>query len=66
MTGGFPARYPGRCAACGDRIHEGDPIRMTTTGAVHDDCDDTPATTRPEPAPCPVCWLTNPEGACDR
>lgn len=69
----FPARYPGRCGTCDERIHEGDPIRMVDNGdgdrfAAHDDCDTVPttdplATTNPV---CQTCWLTHPEGACDR
>lgn len=34
----FPARFGGRCAECEGGIVEGDPIRMTDDGAVHDDC----------------------------
>jgi len=63
----FPARYPGRCAAdCDERIHEGDLVRMTDEGVVHANCDEVVLVVRPEPAPCGVCWLTHPEGACDR
>lgn len=67
----FPARYPGPCAAdCGTRIHEGDPIRMTDDGAVHDDCTAAearePDPLRAEHPVCSKCWLTHPEGACDR
>lgn len=64
----FPARYPGRCETCDERIHEGDPIRMTDDGPIHDDCEHRNAapTARPEPKPCTTCWLTHPEGACDR
>jgi hypothetical protein len=62
----FPARYPGQCRSCGERIHELDPIRMTDDGAAHDDCTDAAPIERPEPKPCATCWLTHPEGACDR
>lgn len=62
----FLARYPGQCVACGGRIREGDPIAMTDEGARHGDCDAAePAPAREHPV-CPVCWLTHPEGACDR
>jgi hypothetical protein len=63
----FPARYPGQCPACDERIHEGDQIRFTEGGTtVHDDCDAVDVKDRPEPAPCTTCWLVHPEGACDR
>ena len=62
----FPARYPGRCVECGEGIYEGMPIRMADDGAVHDDCD-TAAPPEPVEHPvCQTCWLTHPEGACDR
>lgn len=62
----FPARFPGYCVACDERIHEGDPIRMTDDGAMHQDCTTAAPVERPEPPVCPTCWLTHPEGACDR
>lgn len=62
----FPARFPGRCDTCEERIHEGDPIRMTDTGAIHDDCTNAAPVEHPEPPVCPACWLTHPEGSCDR
>lgn len=63
----FTARYPGRCPACDERIHEGDLLRFTEGGyTVHDDCDALDVKDRPEPEPCKVCWLTHPAGACDR
>jgi hypothetical protein len=66
----FPARFAGRCGACDERIHEGDPIRFAAEGGytIHDDCDAIP-TTDPLAATHPVCstcWLTHPEGTCDR
>ena len=61
------ARYGGPCVAdCGERIHVGDPIRMTDDGAVHDDCAAHQPKPQPEPSVCSTCWLTHPEGACDR
>lgn len=45
-------------------------IAVTDDGAICADCDggvDAPSRHhRPEPKPCAVCWLTHPEGACDR
>ena len=65
----FLAKFPGRCGACGERIHEGDPIRYSAeswSNFIHDDCDDrAPMPERVHPV-CDVCWLTHPEGACDR
>ena len=62
----FLARYPGRCILCDERIHEGDPIVMTDDGARHDDCEEAaPPEPRENPV-CQTCWLTHPEGACDR
>lgn len=62
----FAARFPGRCASCDERIHEGDLINMTDDGATHEDCETAAPVERPEPKPCTVCWLTHPIGACDR
>lgn len=47
------ARWPGTCAACDYRWAEGDPIRHTDDGYIHDDCRE------PEPVAdvCPRCWL---------
>lgn len=64
----FPARFPGRCGACCERIHEGDLIRFSAESSnfIHDDCsghEQPPERTHPV---CDVCWLTHPEGACDR
>lgn len=36
----FPAAFESDCAACDDRIYEGDDIRMTNGEAVHEDCYD--------------------------
>jgi hypothetical protein len=69
MSRPFPARYPGACPACDERIREGDLIRFTEGNyTVHDDCDAIPsrdplAAAHPV---CQVCWLTHPAGACDR
>ena len=64
----FPARFPGRCNGCDERIHVDDPVRMTDDGVIHDDCAAIP-TADPLAAPyavCTTCWLTHPEGTCDR
>lgn len=64
----FPARNPGQCVACCGRIREGDPIVLDLASGFyrHGDCDNAePAPAREHPV-CPVCWLTHPEGACDR
>ena len=65
------AQFPGRCGACGERIHEGDPIRYSAeswSNFIHDDCDAAPAA---DPlaalhAVCQTCWLAHPAGTCDR
>ena len=62
----FPARYPGRCSECLERIYEGDHIEMTDRGAVHADCDHAAPPPERTQAACPVCFLTHPEGKCDR
>ena len=67
MSEPFSARYPGKCAACGERYPSATSIRRSDDGSyIHADC------TEHEPKPliegeaCPVCWLRHPEGACDR
>lgn len=52
MSRTFDARYGGRCSACEERIHEGDPVRFHEDALVHDDC--TTAAPR-ERAPQPIC-----------
>lgn len=63
----FPASYPGKCAACGERYPHGTDISKTDHGYIHVDCEDI---TEPKPLiegpPCPTCWLRHPQGACDR
>lgn len=61
------ARYADSCPACWGWIREGDQIRRRSdgTGWIHDECpaeDDL----APNHAVCETCWLTHPEGACDR
>lgn len=36
----FQAKYPGKCAACGERINEGQHVRYEDDFLVHDDCPD--------------------------
>lgn len=62
------AMYLTGCALpdCDVMIRPGDPIVMTDDGAIHDGC---PVARDPLAAAHPVCttcWLTHPEGACDR
>lgn len=64
----FPARYPGRCGACDERIHEGDPIRFSAESAtnfVHADCEAAaPPERKPQPM-CPRCFTELPvTGVC--
>lgn len=67
MSATFVARYPGRCPACDERIHVGDPLTFRDGGyTVHEDCESIDVQDRPELEPCPVCWLTHQDGACDR
>lgn len=63
----FPARYPGRCGACDERIYEGDQIRFDADSTViHGDCTEhEPKPVRENPV-CTTCWLAHPVGACDR
>jgi hypothetical protein len=35
----FTARYPGRCAACDERIHEGDLVKYDDDELVHTRCE---------------------------
>lgn len=62
----FTARYHGVCAACEKHIHEGDQVKYDAENqVVHDDCY--LHTSAPVEYPvCQVCWLTHPEGVCDR
>lgn len=34
----FNARYPGRCASCEERIHEGDLVKYEDDELVHTQC----------------------------
>ena len=58
----FPARYPGHCTRCDERINIGEPITYDEDDVVHADCDaHYEAAVRPV-AICPTCHLTKP---CD-
>ena len=63
------ARFSGTCPECGERWQPGDFIRAdepqpgTLPSWKHAACPDPLATTNPV---CQTCWLTHPEGACDR
>lgn len=59
------ARFKVPC--CDAPIIEGDLVQYRNDELIHADHDNLHAhVERPEPAPCDVCWLTHPEGACDR
>lgn len=67
MSRPFAAHYPSRCVACDERISVDDLIRFNDDDrVVHDDCTEAAPVERPEPKACTTCWLTHPEGACDR
>ena len=63
------ARYPGTCPECDQRWQPGDLIRagQPEPGDLpewrHASCPDPLATTNPV---CDRCWLTHPDGTCDR
>lgn len=63
------ARWSGVCPECGERWQPGDLIRADETELgtppawQHAVCPDPLATEHPG---CQECWLTHPEGACDR
>ena len=66
------ARYSGTCLMCGGRWEPGDLIRGQVDApgqsgywvrAVCPDDDDPLEATRPV---CQTCWLSHPEGVCDR
>lgn len=65
------ARYSGECPECGGRWQPGDFIRAETSPPgeppawKHASCPDDQDLTAQHPV-CDVCWLTHPEGACDR
>ena len=66
MSDLFAARFPGVCAACGDRFPAATSIRRVDGGYIHDDCDEPPNPSPIEGPACTICWLRHPEGECDR
>ena len=52
----FPARYPGRCPSCDERIHEGDLLTWADDKAVHADCDSAAPAEKPADI-CPKCYM---------
>lgn len=62
----FPARYPGRCAACQERIIEGDQIGYTEDDEiVHADCEASAPRETPPRETCPRCFMERSvSGAC--
>jgi hypothetical protein len=63
----FPAKLSGVCYECGLRINPGDPIARADAFRAwrHVTCPEEVDLTAPHPV-CQTCWLTHPEGACDR
>lgn len=60
----IPAKHPGRCPACEERIHEGDEITRAEDGEwLHADCPE-PVEEKPVVV-CDRCWLTKPCGCED-
>lgn len=60
----FTAKYPGRCAACEERIIPGEHVRYSEDDEiVHGICAD-PTPERPVEV-CGACWLTKPCGCED-
>lgn len=66
------AQYPGRCSCCEGRWSVGDGIKAKVVAAgeklvwVHQTCPDDPDAMSPIHPVCPHCWLTHPEGECER
>jgi hypothetical protein len=62
----FPAKYPGKCAACGEGIHVGDELRWEGYAAVHADCGAVVAPDDETTETCPRCHMAVAvNGACD-
>ena len=61
----FQAKYPGRCAACDERIYEGNWVRYEDDFLVHDDCDEVPERDAPQrnKRKCPDCYMIH-AGEC--
>jgi hypothetical protein len=62
---GFEASYPGKCGACGDRIHPGDQINYCDGATIHAFCDDRvdPDEPRRTERKCPDCFMIH-AGEC--
>lgn len=68
------ARYSGTCPECGGRWQPGDLIRCNHGSRVdggvavwqHVSCPDVPSDFDHHAPVCTTCWLSHPEGACDR
>ena len=65
----FPARYPGKCPTCGERIHVDDDCRWEGDDVVHADCGAIPDPLAPTTDVCPTCHQTRAVngtcGGCD-
>jgi hypothetical protein len=63
--GSFAARYPGRCAACDERIHEGDQVKYADDELLHTVCDvpSLPNERDDLTAVCRQCWTIH-KGEC--
>ena len=66
MSDPFSARFPGTCAACGERYPTATSIRRADDTYIHADCDEQPTPDPIEGPACSVCWLRHPTGECDR
>lgn len=66
------ARYSGTCIECGGRWEPNDLIRgHAVVGGqsgywAHDVCPDVASDFEHHAPVCETCWLSHPEGACDR
>lgn len=59
----FEAKYPGRCADCGEDIERGDLIQYDEDSRiVHADCDPEPTAAERPTETCTECWLIKPCG----
>lgn len=67
MSRHFPARYPGKCPACGDAIDTGDLLTYDEDDVVvHSECASrAPEQTRRPVVICPSCYLAKPCGCED-
>jgi hypothetical protein len=64
MSAAFPARYPGKCAGCGDWFGVDEQIAYADDELMHADCaTDGPPPPLPTRPPCPSCWTIH-AGEC--